>query len=945
MKINGSLVFDASSASVIENLRVQKYAGTAVPTPGAADVGRLIFVTTGGSVNGVTYTAATMYFGTASAWIPIATGGDAASLQNEVNAIEASLGAGIKGDGTFDATGFSDRFAQVLGGAPTTFTEAINKLATYADANNQLSELDDVTLASLADGQYLKYNATSSKWVNDTLQVADVTDLTATAAELNVLDGITSTTAELNILDGVTADKDDINLLDGFAAALTLANKAVDAAEFGYLDGVTSAIQTQLDDKQPLDATLTALAALTTGENTEGFVVQTGDDTFAKRSLVAPAAGITITNPAGIAGNATFALANDLAALEGLSTTGIIVRTADGAATTRSVAGTTGNIVVTNGSGVDGNPTLDLGSVTQANSGSFVKVTLDGFGRVTGNTAVTTADITTLVDATYVNVSGDTMTGNLNMGTNYVTMNSAPTQDTHAANKAYVDSVAAGLSWKQAVRAATTANINLAAPGATIDDVTLANGDRVLVKSQSAAAENGIYVFNGAAAAMTRATDMDTAGEFAGATVYVTEGTVNQDSGWTQTAEVATVGTTAVVWYQFSGSSTYTWGTGLDNTGNTIFVNLGAGIKELPTDQIGIDVAIGKAIQLTGTGTAAGDQLTFVLDAGSGMEQSATGLKISAGGVTNTMLANSVVAISGTNAGGDFDLALGGDLTLASAVNGLVIIDASGPGGGGSGSLLFDIRKATTSATGVASFSDADFSVASGVVTIKSGGVDNAQLANSTVTFAGNTGSDAVALGETFTFKDGGSHSTAGRLVDTTVGTNDVTIKVREATASLLGVASFDAAHFSVTAGAVSLAASLDDLNNVSSADAATTGDLLTKTAGDWQPVSRTTLMGSVVLDDIGDVAAGTAADGEVLVRNGSSQWVNQKVYHLETVTSAATTWTVTHNIGQKYCSVTIVDASDEVVIPQSITFDDANQLTVTFNTAIAGKVVVMGIA
>lgn len=79
------------------------------------------------------------------------------------------------------------------------------------------------------------------------------------------------------------------------------------------------------DGLQPLDATLTALAAL---NSTPGFVVQTAADTFTKRSLVQPAAGITITNPAGTAGDATFALANDLSAVEGLATTGLAYRSA-----------------------------------------------------------------------------------------------------------------------------------------------------------------------------------------------------------------------------------------------------------------------------------------------------------------------------------------------------------------------------------------------------------------------------------------------------------------------------------------------------------------------------------------------------------------------------------------------------------------------------------------
>ncbi len=89
MKINGSLVFDASSASEIQNLRVQKFAGGSVPAYTAADAGRVIFATT--TAGG--YTANTLYYGHAgsTSWVAMATGGDATALQTEVNAIELSL--------------------------------------------------------------------------------------------------------------------------------------------------------------------------------------------------------------------------------------------------------------------------------------------------------------------------------------------------------------------------------------------------------------------------------------------------------------------------------------------------------------------------------------------------------------------------------------------------------------------------------------------------------------------------------------------------------------------------------------------------------------------------------------------------------------------------------------------------------------------------------------
>jgi hypothetical protein len=92
------------------------------------------------------------------------------------------------------------------------------------------------------------------------------------------------------------------------------------------------------------------------------------------------------------------------------------------------------------------------------------------------------------------------------------------------------------------------------------------------------------------------------------------------------------------------------------------------------------------------------------------------------------------------------------------------------------------------------------------------------------------------------------------------------------------------------------------------------------------------------------DVALTSPADGEALVFNGSN-FINQKVFHVHDEAVAATAWTVVHNIGQQYCNVVIVDDQDEVIIPESIKFDSENQLTVTFNTAVAGKVVVAGVA
>jgi hypothetical protein len=154
-----------------------------------------------------------------------------------------------------------------------------------------------------------------------------------------------------------------------------------------------------------------------------------------------------------------------------------------------------------------------------------------------------------------------------------------PVADTDAANKRYADGIAAGLNWKDSVRVASTAPITVSTgvnSGDVIDGVTLATGDRVLLKDQAAPAENGIYV---TAASPARSLDADIAAEIVAAAVWVEEGTANADTGWTMTTNAPiTLNTTALTWVQFSGLGQITSGTGLTKTANTLNVIAGTGI-------------------------------------------------------------------------------------------------------------------------------------------------------------------------------------------------------------------------------------------------------------------------------------------------------------------------------------------------------------------------------
>lgn len=118
------------------------------------------------------------------------------------------------------------------------------------------------------------------------------------------------------------------------------------------------------------------------------------------------------------------------------------------------------------------------------------------------------------------------------------------------------------VDFKNSVRVASTANINLSSAPSSIDSVTLSSGDRVLAKDQSTGSQNGIYVFNGAGSAMTRATDADGNSEVtAGMVVASTEGTTNADKFWELTTnDPIIVGTTALTFAVYSGNVTSVFG-------------------------------------------------------------------------------------------------------------------------------------------------------------------------------------------------------------------------------------------------------------------------------------------------------------------------------------------------------------------------------------------------
>ena len=362
-------------------------------------------------------------------------------------------------------------------------------------------------------------------------------------------------------------------------------------------------------------------------DNTSWVQLAVGGGTVTSVSATG-STGLTVGgSPITSTGTLTFTLDTGLQNLASYVSTGIVVATGADTWGSATITGTTGNIVVTNGTGVSGNPTINLDTLGTPVTASFVKITTDTFGRVSATTPVTTGDITTLVDGTYVNVSGDTMSSGANLtfagGGQVLGLPNTPVGDSAAASKYYVDQIAAGLAWKAAVNLLTATDIPMTGSTGTLvidGHSALTSSDtgyRILITDPSVtagsfivgntytieavgstdftligAASNtvglvftatgvgagtgtassaGIYVYtdNGTTYTMARSADADTYQELIGATVFVLEGTTYANTGWTQSNHYLT-SFAGQTWVQNSGTGTYVGGTGITVSGNTI---------------------------------------------------------------------------------------------------------------------------------------------------------------------------------------------------------------------------------------------------------------------------------------------------------------------------------------------------------------------------------------
>lgn len=208
--------------------------------------------------------------------------------------------------------------------------------------------------------------------------------------------------------------------------------------------------------------------------------------------------------------------------------------------------------------------------------------------------AATISDFNTSVQASRLDQMA-APSASVSLNSQKITNLATPTVDSDAATKGYVDSSVNGTDWKQSVRVGTTANLGALSGLLTVDGVTLVANDRILVKDQSTASANGIYV--AAAGAWSRSTDADANAEVtAGLSVMITEGTTLADTQWRLiTNDPIVVGTTALSFTQIGAGTSYSQGTGISIAGSVISVDTAVVARKYATT-IGDGVASSIAV-------------------------------------------------------------------------------------------------------------------------------------------------------------------------------------------------------------------------------------------------------------------------------------------------------------------------------------------------------------
>jgi hypothetical protein len=604
----------------LQNARIQNLA----TAPSSPAVGQFYFNTTDGQLN--------VYTGVTNGWVSLAAGG------NVTDAINAAITA-LDLDGTYDA----------LGAADTAYSNAVtyaDGLASNYDAAGA-ADTAYTNAVSYADGLAVNYDAAGAA-TSAQANAAAYTDTVATGLTSDIANAkseaiaaaesytdnavaalVDSAPATLDTLNELAAALgDDPNVITNLTSIASGKQDALTAGTGITIDQITDTISVTADTYDAFGAAASAQTAaelyadgvaLTAENNAKAYA-----DGLAVNYDAAGAAETAYTNAVTYTNTAeanAIAHANTVAASAEANAIAH-ANTVAASAYTNAVSyvdTAIGNIDLTYTTD-DVTEGTNL-YFTQARARGAVSIgdsTLEynsSTGVFTANTSVMAtvshvtseiSNVTSYVDSEISDLSSELTTAyesaDSTLSTNLTTayqaadtaLESSLTQDFQDADnvvlstlRSEIQSAAAGLDVKESARVATTADITLSGTQ-TIDGVAVIAGDRVLVKNQVTASENGLYAV--AAGAWSRATDADEPAELnAGTFVFVEEGSVNADTGWVvSTNNPITIGTDAMNWTQFSGAGIITAGNGLTQSGTEFSVVAGSGIT---VDGSGVSIA------------------------------------------------------------------------------------------------------------------------------------------------------------------------------------------------------------------------------------------------------------------------------------------------------------------------------------------------------------------
>lgn len=447
-------------------------------------------------------------------------------------------------------------------------------------------------------------------------------------------------------ISGVTLGSNLASLTAGNGLSMTSYNGSAAISDLTLdLDGATLAVGAsglKVADGQITDTQISGSAAISdsklgtiaTANKVSGSAVQ-----LATNTAIEDSSGLKLK--AAIAGDAIRMNAAQVLSVGvddstiGIDSDALVVK--DNGITAAKLAGSIGNSLLSNSTVSFGGITLSLGQTdatpafdlsdatnypTSSLTGTIVDSQLQGnisFSKLADSANIARLDQAETVTAVYT--------------FNALPQSSvAPSVNSDLANKAYVDSVAQALDIKGSCKVATTGNITLSGTQ-TIDGVAVAAGDRVLVRAQSSASENGIYVC--AAGAWARSTDLNTGSDAAGAFTFIEQGSTQADSGFVCTSDsgAAVVGTNDLSFTQFSGAGQITAGDGLGKLGNTISVNVGDGVA-IVSDAVAVDLATDPGLQFTS------NKLDLKINANNGLLKDSNGLKVDFDNTTVGIISN-----------------------------------------------------------------------------------------------------------------------------------------------------------------------------------------------------------------------------------------------------------------------------------------------------------------